>query len=70
MIKTIVISSINIYQIIISVTLKNILGVSTMCRFEETCSAFTKRSVKEKGILIGVCLGFIRILKCQPISAK
>lgn len=66
MIKQIVIQSINFYQAILSAVLKNILGTSKFCRFEETCSAFAKRSIVERGLLRGSFLGFTRILKCQP----
>jgi uncharacterized protein len=69
MIKNIAIGIISFYQIFISTLTKNILGVSAMCRFEETCSAYTKRAIKEKGALKGVGLGFIRILKCQPLTS-
>lgn len=68
MIKSAAITSINFYQIIISVSLKNILGVSGLCRFEESCSEFTKRSIKEKGVIAGSVLGIKRIVSCQPFS--
>lgn len=66
MIKTIAINIINFYQLAISTLLKNLLGVNSMCRFEETCSEYTKRSIAEKGIIRGIWLGTVRILKCQP----
>jgi uncharacterized protein len=69
MIKTGALSLINFYQMFISVMLKNLLGVSGMCRFEETCSAYTKREITEKGVIKGVGLGFVRILKCQPLTS-
>lgn len=69
MIKTIVITSINFYQVVISVILKNILGVSGQCRFEETCSEFTKRNIKERGAIVGSVLGVKRIIGCQPFSS-
>lgn len=69
MIKAISISAIHFYQIFISSLLKNLLGVSAMCRFDETCSQYTKRTISEKGALAGISLGFVRILKCQPLTS-
>jgi len=66
MIKQLAIVIINIYQVIFSTLLKNILGVNKFCRFEETCSEFTKRSIKQFGVLKGTWQGLIRVLKCQP----
>ncbi len=66
MIKKIAIFTINSYQAVFSSILKNILGTNKFCRFEETCSEFTKRSIRENGLIKGSSLGFIRILKCQP----
>jgi uncharacterized protein len=69
MIKTVSISTISFYQIFLSPALKNLLGVNAMCRFDETCSMFTKRMIKEKGAIKGLGLGFVRILKCNPITS-
>lgn len=66
MITKISIASISFYQIMLSPILKSILGSAKFCRFEETCSEFTKRSIKEKGILKGFGLGLIRLSKCHP----
>lgn len=66
MIKKIAILTINSYQAVVSPILKNILGTNKFCRFEETCSEFTKRSIEEKGILKGSQIGLVRLLKCQP----
>lgn len=60
---------IDIYQIIFSSIFKNLLGVSNFCRFEETCSAYTKRTILKYGIIKGSGMGMIRILKCQPITS-
>ena len=66
MIKKIAITSINIYQAVFSSFLKQLLGVNKFCRFEETCSEFTKRSIKENGTRRGFVMGLIRLSKCQP----
>ncbi len=66
MIKKATITLIDIYQIFISTILKSILGTNRLCRFDETCSQYTKRAIMENGIMKGVGLGLIRLLKCQP----
>ena len=69
MIKKTAVGFIDFYQIFISTMLKNVLGVQGMCRFDETCSAYAKRAIIQKGVIKGVGLGFIRILKCQPLTS-
>lgn len=66
MIKKAAITLIDIYQIFISTILKSILGTNRFCRFDETCSQYMKRAIMENGILKGVGLGLVRLLKCQP----
>ncbi len=66
MIKKATITLIDIYQIFISTILKSILGTNRFCRFDETCSQYTKRAIMENGIMKGVGLGLVRLLKCQP----
>lgn len=60
---------IDFYQVILSVLLKNLLGVSNFCRFEETCSNYMKRTILEYGIIKGSGMGFVRILRCQPLTS-
>jgi len=69
MIRAVSISTISLYQIFASPLLKNLLGVNSMCRFEESCSAYSKRMINEKGVIRGISLGFVRILKCNPITS-
>lgn len=66
MIKKIAITIINIYQIFISTILKSILSTSRFCRFDETCSEFTKRAITEHGFIKGTGMGLVRLAKCQP----
>lgn len=70
MFKKLIITAIDIYQVIFSILLKNLLGVSRFCRFDETCSIYAKRAILEEGLTRGSWLSFIRILKCQPLTAK
>lgn len=40
--------------------------VPTQCRYEPTCSAYMKESIKKKGLIKGMFYGIKRILKCNP----
>lgn len=64
--KKTLIKIVEIYQVVFSVFIKNMLGINSSCRFSTTCSNYAKESIYEKGALKGSYLSFIRILKCQP----
>lgn len=36
------------------------------CRFEPTCSEYTRQAVEKYGALKGTWMGLKRILRCQP----
>lgn len=38
------------------------------CRHSPTCSEFTRQKVLERGAVIGIVLGAIRVLSCNPFS--
>ena len=38
------------------------------CLYEPTCSEYTKRCINNKGVILGIILGFWRILRCNPFS--
>ena len=38
------------------------------CRFRPTCSAYALEAVREWGIIAGVFLALIRIIRCNPFS--
>lgn len=38
------------------------------CRFEPTCSEYTRQAVVKYGAMKGSWLGLKRILRCQPFS--
>ena len=63
--KEIVIKIINLYQKYISSWLdsKNI-----KCKFYPTCSEYTKQAIQKYGLLKGISLGILRIIKCNPFS--
>lgn len=45
---------------------KNGLFKKPTCVFYPTCSEYTKQAVNKYGILKGLYLGFLRILRCHP----
>ena len=38
------------------------------CRFQPTCSEYTRQAIEKYGILRGMAQGFWRILRCNPWS--
>jgi len=40
------------------------------CRFEPTCSLYTKKAITEHGVIYGFFLSVKRILKCNPFYRK
>ena len=38
------------------------------CKYEPTCSEYTKQAIEKYGAVKGLWLGFKRFLKCNPFS--
>ena len=38
------------------------------CKFYPTCSEYTKQAIDKYGVIKGIILGTVRILKCNPFS--
>lgn len=38
------------------------------CKYYPTCSEYTKQAIEKYGSIKGLCLGFYRILRCNPFS--
>lgn len=65
--KNLVIGLINFYQTFLSLDrgIFALLVPGGACKYEITCSEYTKQAVAEHGILKGLFLGFRRILSCR-----
>lgn len=64
--KKIVIKIIDFYKKYISSYFSQILGIH--CKFEPTCSEYTKQAIEKYGVLKGSWKGFLRIIRCNPFS--
>ncbi|OGH43542.1 MAG: hypothetical protein A3I49_01500 [Candidatus Levybacteria bacterium RIFCSPLOWO2_02_FULL_37_11] len=64
MFKKIGVAIIYFYQRFLSIILKNVLGVSSFCKYDLSCSEYTKKMISKKGFFIGSALGFKRIVSC------
>jgi len=53
-------NGINFYQKYISIFKK------PSCVFYPSCSEYAKQAIEKYGTLKGICLGFLRILRCHP----
>ncbi|MDD2337340.1 MAG: membrane protein insertion efficiency factor YidD [Geobacteraceae bacterium] len=60
MLKRLLITFIVLYQKFVSPYLVN------TCRFYPTCSQYSKHSLEKYGLLKGVVLTCVRLLKCHP----
>ncbi len=60
-IREILVSLVKFYQYIFS----PFLGANK-CRFNPTCSNYMIEAISKKGIIKGLWLGALRILKCNP----
>jgi len=56
-----------IYQNFLSYVLKSMVGTEHVCRFNPTCAEYARIAIKEKGVLKGTKLAFLRLIKCQPL---
>jgi uncharacterized protein len=58
--KFLVLDLLGVYKAMVSPFL------SPACRFEPTCSEYTREAVEKYGALRGTWMGAKRILRCQP----
>ena len=59
--KTIALALLRLYRLAISPYLP------PSCRFYPTCSSYMIEAIEKKGVIRGIMLGLIRILKCHPL---
>ena len=64
--KTVLNLLIALYQNILSPFMSQLAGTNNVCRFSPTCSEYARISIKEKGMIVGLYLSLVRLLKCQP----
>ncbi|HHT9124322.1 MAG TPA: membrane protein insertion efficiency factor YidD [Candidatus Brocadiia bacterium] len=62
--KGILIGLIKIYQLCISPHLPR------ACRYDPSCSQYMIDAIQKKGILLGLCKGIWRILRCHPFGGS
>ena len=58
--KFLVLDMLSIYKAILSPLMP------AACRFEPTCSEYTRKAVEKYGAIRGTWMGFKRIMRCQP----
>ena len=61
--KAVALALIRLYQL----TLSPLLG--NHCRFEPTCSVYTREAITKYGFFRGAYLGGRRLLRCHPFHA-
>ena len=66
--RNLAITFISIYQVFISIVVKQLFGIPMFCRFRPTCSAYMSQQILTYGILKGGYLGLRRILSCNPLT--
>jgi putative membrane protein insertion efficiency factor len=60
-------SLIRLYQRTLSPALPALFGPACGCRFAPTCSHYAAEAILTHGVLIGIILGAIRLVKCTPL---
>jgi len=63
----IALSLIRLYQRTLSPALPALFGPACGCRFAPTCSHYAAEAIRTHGVLIGIALGAIRLVKCTPL---
>ncbi|MDO8740627.1 MAG: membrane protein insertion efficiency factor YidD [Candidatus Woesearchaeota archaeon] len=56
------------YQKNISPKIKETLGKDRLCKFEPSCSEYSKQAIEKYGSMKGALISINRLLRCNPIS--
>jgi putative component of membrane protein insertase Oxa1/YidC/SpoIIIJ protein YidD len=67
MLKTIIISLVNLYQISFPL-FRSGLGLQTNCLHYPSCSNYMKQAMEEQGGLRGLWLGLKQLIQCHPFK--
>ena len=67
--KTLVIWSIGLYKSLISPSLRLVFPTA-VCKYPVSCSEYTIRSIEKYGAVVGLIKGFVRIVRCNPLTAS
>ena len=59
-------AAIRIYRYTLSPALT--VGFGIRCRYEESCSAYAERVIRQHGFLKGFFLGIKRFVSCNPLT--
>ena len=64
--RRLVVDAVRIYQVLISPIL--VIAFGPACRFQPTCSDYMRQAIERRGVIVGVCLGIRRLLRCHPLG--
>lgn len=64
---TVLLLLIRIYQRTLSPVLPAVFGSACGCRFSPTCSHYAADAIRTHGVIVGVILAAIRLVKCTPL---
>ena len=67
--KNLFVSLIEHYQSKIDPAMKSKLHVKRVCKYQPSCSEYTKQAIKKHGSFKGILLGMFRIARCNPFSS-
>ncbi len=59
---------ISLYQLFVSPLVHALVGGSVSCRYQPTCSEYTKQMISQQGALKGIGLGLKRLSTCHPFG--